>query len=120
MLQPMQHAMGKWEIMIQQDPHTRGSLCVDLVPRWAALCMFVEVGGIEPTNNAAERPVRPAMLWRTGWYGTQSNGGSRVVARVLTVSAPCRQHTQPLRPSLIGAMTASWAYQPAPKLVPSG
>jgi len=77
------------------------------------------VGGIEPTNNTAERALRPAVLWRTGWYGTQSEGGSRFVERMLTVSATCQQQKRPLLPSLVDAMTAFWAGQPAPRLLPS-
>ncbi|NCR77616.1 MAG: transposase [Microcystis aeruginosa K13-06] len=29
-----------------------------------ALWLFVTVEGLEPTNNAAERAIRPAVLWR--------------------------------------------------------
>jgi hypothetical protein len=29
-----------------------------------ALWLFVAVEGLEPTNNAAERAIRPAVLWR--------------------------------------------------------
>lgn len=120
MLQPIQHAMWERVVVIQHHPHTLGSLCVDLVPRWEALWTFLAVEGIEPTNNAAERALRPAVLWRKGCYGTQSDGGSRFVERMLTVSATCQQHTQPLLPYLIAAITAVWAHQPAPKLLPSG
>jgi transposase len=27
------------------------------------------VDGVEPTNNAAERALRPALLWRKGRFG---------------------------------------------------
>jgi transposase len=33
--------------------------------------------GIEPTNNAAERALRHAVLWRKGSGGTDSSRGSR-------------------------------------------
>ena len=38
---------------------------------------FVDVPGVEPTNNAAERALRPAVLWRKGCFGTHSPHGSR-------------------------------------------
>jgi transposase len=48
------------------------------------------VDGVEPKNNAAERAVQPAVLWRKGCFGTQSETGSRFVERLLAVSATCR------------------------------
>jgi transposase len=56
--------------------------------RW--LWTFVEER-IEPTNNAAERALRPAVLWRKGCFGNQSEAGTRYVERVLTFAATCRQ-----------------------------
>jgi hypothetical protein len=35
--------------------------------------------GVEPTNNAAERALRHAVLWRKGSGGTDSSRGSRFV-----------------------------------------
>jgi Transposase IS66 family len=37
----------------------------------AALWSFVEVLGVEPTNNAAERSLRRAVLWRRKSLGTK-------------------------------------------------
>ena len=71
------------------------------------------------TNNAAERALRPAVLWRKGCYGTQSESGSRFVERMLTVSATCQQHDRPLLPYLVDAIAAYWAGQPAPRVLPS-
>ena len=47
--------------------------------------------GVEPTNNAAERAVRHAVIWRRISGGTDSQAGSRFVERMLTVVATCRQ-----------------------------
>jgi hypothetical protein len=41
--------------------------------------------GIEPTNNAAERALRGAVIWRRTSFGSQSQAGSKFVARILTV-----------------------------------
>lgn len=120
MLHPIQQAMWERMQVVQHDGHALSSLCGELIRRWDALWTFVEVEGIEPTNNAAERALRPAVLWRKGCYGTQSDGGSRFVERMLTVSATCQQHERPLFPYLIAAVTAYWANQPAPKLLPTG
>jgi transposase len=37
-----------------------------------ALWMCVRHEGIEPTNQEAERAIRPGVLWRTGSVGTHS------------------------------------------------
>ena len=52
-----------------------------------ALWTFVDVPGVEPTNNAAERPLRPAVLWRRKSFGTRGAAGSRFASRMLTVAA---------------------------------
>ena len=46
---------------------------------------------MEPTNNAAERALRRAVLWRRKSFGTQSAEGSQFVGRVLTVVTTLRQ-----------------------------
>ena len=123
-MQGMIHAIqpALWERVApgQHRKDTLGSLCADLVPRWDALWTFLHAAGGEPTNNAAERALRPAVLWRKGCYGTQSATGSRFVERMLTVSATCQQHDCLLLPYLVDAITAYWAGHPAPKLLPSG
>ena len=44
---------------------------------------FVRREGVEPTNNVAERAIRPAVLWRRRSFGAQSAAGSALVARML-------------------------------------
>ena len=38
--------------------------CRQLLKRETALWLFVEVEDLEPTNNTAERAIRPAVLWK--------------------------------------------------------
>lgn len=120
MLEPIQHAMWERLQVAERGGHSLSSLCRALIRLWDALWTFTTVDGIEPTNNAAERALRPAVLWRKGRYGTQSDSGSRVAERMLTVSATGEQHQRPLFPYLIAAVTAHWANQPAPQLLPAG
>ena len=66
--------------------HTRTrSFCKELWEHRERLWTFVEVEGVEPTNNAAERALRHAVIWRKLSFGTQSAAGSRFVERMLTV-----------------------------------
>jgi len=48
------------------------SLCQELLAHEAALWTFVREDGVEPTNNAAEQALRPAVLWRKGCFGAHS------------------------------------------------
>jgi transposase len=59
-------------------PKTAGT-CQDILKRREALWTFVPIAGVEPTNNGAERSIRPGVLWRKGSFGTQSEAGSRFV-----------------------------------------
>jgi len=65
--------------------------CRNLLEGEEHLWTFLRVRGIEPTNNAAERALRHAVLWRKSSGGTASEWGSRFVERVLSVVATCRQ-----------------------------
>ncbi len=47
------------------------------------LWTFVNIEGVEPTNNIAERALRPAVLWRKRSFGTQSVKGSDFVCRIM-------------------------------------
>jgi len=118
-LEALQAAIRKRLEGYRHQTNTLGARCSELLKYWEALWTFVHSQGVEPTNNAAERALRPAVLWRKGCYGTQSERGSRFVERMLTVSATCQQHNRPLLPYLVDAITAHWAGQPAPPLLPS-
>jgi len=60
---------------------TQGT-CRQILKLEAALWTFVKVAGVEPTNNAAERALRRAVLWRCRSLGTKSATGSRFVERI--------------------------------------
>jgi transposase len=62
--------------------------------------------GWEPTNNGAERELRPAVLWRKGSIGSDSAAGTRFAEQPLTVVASCRQQGRPLLAFLVAAVEA--------------
>lgn len=103
-----------------KPPHAvlAGGLCGNLLDGWPALWTFAHVEGVEPTNNAAERALRPAVLWRKGCFGTQSPDGSRFVERIMTVVATCKQQGRGLLDFLVAAITAARLGLPPPSLVP--
>jgi transposase len=51
---------------------------------------FVYHEGVTPTNNSAERSLRPAVVWRKLYFGTRSQEGEIAVARLLTITRTCQ------------------------------
>ncbi len=92
--------------------------CQELLKVEQALWLFVRVVGIEPTNNAAERALRPAVIWRRISLGTQSALGSLFVARMLTVTQTLRAQQRPVLDFLTEACEAARQGTPAPSLLP--
>ncbi|MGH2457213.1 MAG: IS66 family transposase, partial [Candidatus Limnocylindria bacterium] len=93
--------------------------CRALDRLWPAWWTFVDEDGVEPTNNAAERALRPAVLWRKGSFGTQSDGGARFVERLLTVTATCKQQGRSVLDYVTAVCTATQLGQPVPSLLPA-
>jgi transposase len=81
------------------------------------LWTFVEVEGVEPTNNAAEQALRQAVIWRKLSFGTQSATGSRFVERMLTVVETCRRQKRDVFSWMVEAVKARFAGKPAPSLL---
>ena len=99
-------------------PSTKAQgLCADLLSLWPALWTFSTTDGIEPTNNAAEHAIRPAVLWRKGCFGADSDDGNLFVERILTVIATCRQQQRALLPFLSATVRAHVARLPPPPLI---
>jgi transposase len=92
--------------------------CREILKLERALWTFVRVPGVEPTNNAAERAIRPGVLWRKGSFGTHSPEGSRFVERMMTVAATLKQQGRNIIDYLTQAAEASLRGEPAPSLLP--
>jgi transposase len=97
--------------------HRVRGFCTDLWEHRARLWVFVDVDGVEPTNNAAERALRHAVIWRKLSFGTQSASGSRFVERMLSVIETCRQQKRDVFAWTVDAVQAHLADQPAPSLL---
>ena len=99
-------------------PKTAGT-CRDILKRREALWTFVQVEGVEPTNNTAERSIRPGVLWRKGSFGTQSEEGSRFVESMLTVVSTLKQQQRNVLEYLTAACEAALRGEAAPSLLPA-
>jgi transposase len=100
------------------NPRLTG-MCDELWSHRAWLWTFLEVDGVEPTNNASERALRQAVIWRKLSFGTQSTRGSRFVETILTVIETCRQQSRRVFHYLAAAIQASYAAKRAPSLLPA-
>ena len=98
-------------------PKTEGS-CRAILKLRQALWTFVRHEGVEPTNNAAERAIRPGVLWRKGSFGTQSPEGSRFVEAMMTVVATLKQQHRNVLDYVTAACEAALCGEPAPSLLP--
>lgn len=103
--------------MFSGNPDIAG-MCRELYTHRDWLWTFLEVEGVEPTNNVSERALRHAVIWRKLSFGTQSAHGSRFVATILTVVETCRQQSRNVFEYLTTAMEAHFANQSAPSLLP--
>ena len=94
-------------------------MCRELYGHQEWLWIFTEIQGIEPTNNTAERALRPAVIQRKLSFGTQSDKGSRFLERMLSVSETCRLQQRSAYDYLIQAVSASFSKNPPPSLLPA-
>jgi hypothetical protein len=117
---PLQARLGRLLRRGQKNPDGKAAgLCRELTKWWAALWTFARVEGVEPTNNVAERALRPAVLWRKGSFGSDSEVGSQFAERLLTVVATCRQQGRHLLDFLVAAGEAALHGTAAPSLLPA-
>jgi transposase len=90
-LRPLQARLGRLLRRARDSGHWKGAgLARNLLRHWPSLWTFTRVPGVELTNNAAERAVRPAVLWRKRSFGNQGAGGRVFAERLLTVAGSLR------------------------------
>ena len=94
-------------------------MCKEPYKHRSWLWTFTEIEGIEPTNNTAERALRPAVIYRKLSFGTQIASGSRFIERILTVSETCRLQNRSPYQYLVAAMKAHFSQQTPPSLLPT-
>lgn len=84
-----------------------------------ALWTFASAEGVEPTNNLAEQALRGAVIWRRTSFGSQSQGGSEFVSRILTVVTSLKAQQRNPLDYLTEACLAKRLGLSAPSLLPS-
>jgi transposase len=92
------------------------ALCKDLLKLFLSLWTFARRPGVEPTNNLAEREIRPAVLWRKGCFGASCDAGRRFTERILTVARTLRRQGRDILAFLEATICAGLAGKRTPLL----
>ncbi|EAU67805.1 transposase IS66 family [Stigmatella aurantiaca DW4/3-1] len=82
------------------------------------LWTFVDVPGLEPTNNFGERCLRHAVMYRKTSFGTQGPQGSRFVERILTAVTSLKLQRRGVLTFLTDTLHAHRHGLPTPSLLP--
>jgi transposase len=88
----------------------------NLLKVWPALWTFVEIDGVDPTNNVAERALRGPVIYRKLSLGSQSERGESTIERLLSASVTCRLQGRSLFAYLADVLGARARGDPAPLL----
>lgn len=119
-LAPLRCAMRNLLEQGKQHPRRKiAGICTDILRHWEAMWSFVVTEGMEPTNNAAERALRPAVIWRKVSSGTRSDAGSRFAERILTVVETCKQNLVNFCDYITRVVESDFRGHPPPKLLPA-
>ena len=92
--QPMRERMNDFCIIFRysSDPRVQ-TRTKRLLDNWQHLFTFLEHDDVEPTNNSAERAIRPAVQWRKICFGSQSEIGEQFTGHLLSVVRTCQLHS---------------------------
>ncbi|MBN2455828.1 MAG: IS66 family transposase [Sedimentisphaerales bacterium] len=81
--------------------------------------LFLEVDGVEPTNNSTEQKIRFVVLDRRVTQGTNSNAGMRFYERMWTVVASCICQGKNIFKFLTDSLKAHYANTQHPSITPA-
>ena len=95
----------------------QAGMCQHILDRVDYLWTFLTHEEVEPTNNASERALRHAVIWRKLSFGTQSAAGSRFVETMLSVIETCRQQNRDVFTYITEAVQAHFNNRAAPQLL---
>jgi len=91
--------------------------CNNILEYQGSLWHFFETGDVPPTNNHAERQLRPLVISKKLSFGTQSDRGSRFIERIFTVVTTCKQQGRDALSFVIEALQQYFPGNAAPSLI---
>ena len=89
--------------------------CSNIWEHREALWTFVDVDGVEPTNNHAERELRAFVLWRKRSFGAQSERGNQFAERLMTIAHTARKQGRDMLAFLVACASRA-EDEPSPSL----
>lgn len=92
--------------------------CRSLAKSFEQYWTFVEVPGVQPTNNHAERGLRHAVIYRKISGGSKTERGAITTQRLLSIHQTCRLQQRSLFEYLADVMQHTARGQPAPTPLP--
>jgi transposase len=117
-LRRFKNNMLRWLVIGAECGHDKTArTCENILGYQHSLWHFFDNHDISPTNNHAERQLRPLVISKKLTFGTQSNRGSRFIERIFTVITSCRQQGRDVLTFVTQAVQDNWAGKNAPSLV---
>jgi transposase len=118
-IEPLKHELRALLVQASKGKRNKPSrgIAKNLLKIWPALWTFSTTAGVEPTNNAAERGLRGAVIYRKLSFGSQSQAGERMIERLLSISQTCRLQHRSMLTYLTDLLTAQARGDPPPALV---
>jgi transposase len=102
--------------LLEEGASLEVSKCATILKVESLLWTFAGVEGIEPTNNAAERAIRPSVLWKKRCFGVESERGARYVEAMLSITATCQCNGLNVVDYLKQLMTAHRSHSTIPNI----
>lgn len=117
-LRRFKNTMLRWLVIGTQCGHDKTArTCENILGFQYSLWHFFDNNNISPTNNHAERQLRPLVISKKLTFGTQSNRGSRFIERIFSVVTSCKQQGRDVLTFVIEAIQNSWMGKSAPSLL---
>ena len=93
------------------------SMCRGILRTEPAMWTFLDIEGVEPTNNAAERALRPLVIHRKTSLGSKSERGARFIEYSHTVAETLRRSGRGLHEFVTAVAKALLGGGPVPQLL---
>jgi transposase len=106
------------EAQVRAEKKTAG-MAREILQLEKCLWTFVDVQGLEPTNNFGERCIRHAVMYRKTSFGTQGPESSRFVERIFTVTTSLKLQKRNALDFLTATLHAHRRGLPTPALLPA-
>ena len=78
------------------------------------LTTFLHKPAVDPTNNAAERALRPAVVMRKITGGSRSDAGARAWAILASIMRTAEQQGRDVLETIKTLLRAAWSAKPPP------